>query len=107
MTSGIGLVSRSRVSPVYNQERENQGPDPDPLHRHQDDSWIRVELRPCLEGAEPRFRFCLHQRDFVAGATVIDNICAAVAINRRMVLLLSRAFLESHWWQAELQGSPL
>ena len=23
VTSGIGLVSRSRVSPVYNQEREN------------------------------------------------------------------------------------
>ena len=26
VTSGIGLVSRSRVSPVYNQEWENQGP---------------------------------------------------------------------------------
>ena len=72
-------------------------------YHHQDDEWVRQELRPRLEDADPHFRLCLHQRDFVAGATVIDNICAAVAISRRMVLLLSRAFLQSHWCQAEFR----
>ena len=72
-------------------------------YHHQDSDWLRQELRPRLEDGEPRFRLCLHERDFVAGATVLDNISTAVAISRRMVLLLSRAFLNSHWCQTEFR----
>ena len=72
-------------------------------YHHQDSEWVRQELRPRLEDAEPRFRLCLHERDFVVGATVADNICTAVDISRRMVLLLSRAFLQSHWCHEEFR----
>ena len=72
-------------------------------YHHQDSEWVRQELRPHMEDVEPRFRLCLHQRDFVAGATVSDNICSAVDISRRMILLLSKAFLQSHWCHEEFR----
>ena len=72
-------------------------------YHHQESLWVRQELRPRLEDNEPHFRICLHERDFVLGATVIDNISSAVAISRRMILLLSKAFLQSQWCQTEFR----
>ena len=70
---------------------------------HEDNEWVCKELRPRLENSQPPFRLCLHERDFVAGAAVADNISAAINTSRRMVLLLSRAFLRSHWCYMEFR----
>ena len=70
---------------------------------HEDNEWVRQELQPRLEDCHPLFRLCLHERDFVAGAAVADNISAAISTSRRMVLLLSRAFLRSHWCYMEFR----
>ena len=68
---------------------------------HEDSPWVREELLPRLEDGQPRFRLCLHERDFVAGATVADNIIAAINTSRRMILILSNEFLRSHWCHLE------
>ena len=70
---------------------------------HEDTEWVCQQLRPRLENSQTSFRLCLHERDFVAGAAVADNISAAINTSRRMVLLLSRAFLRSHWCYMEFR----
>ena len=72
-------------------------------YSHGDCDWVIQELRPYLEDEDPAFRLCLHDRDFMAGAAVADNICCAVNTSRRMVLVLSKAFLRSHWCNLEFR----
>ena len=71
-------------------------------YSHEDNQWVREELRPRLEDNQS-FRLCIHDRDFVVGAAVSDNITSAVKLSRRMVLILSKAFLRSHWCQLEFK----
>ena len=72
-------------------------------YSHEDYAWVVQELRPYLEDQDPAFRLCLHDRDFMAGAAVADNICCAVKTSRRMILVLSKAFLRSHWCHLEFR----
>ena len=66
-------------------------------YSHADAHWVWQELLPFLENQEPYFRLCIHDRDFMAGAAVADNISAAVNISRRTIIVLSQSFLNSHW----------
>ena len=68
---------------------------------HHDSAWVRQELLPRLEEGNPPFRLCLHERDFLVGEMVSDNITFAINTSRRMILLLSNAFLQSHWCHTE------
>ena len=74
-------------------------------YHHEDSLWVRHELLPRLENGHSQFRVCVHERDFIVGETVADNIVSAINASRRMILLLSNAFLHSHWCHMEfLQG---
>ena len=46
-------------------------------------------LTPILE-EDHDFKLVLHQRDFLAGVTILHNIVQAVTRSRRMIMLLSR-----------------
>ncbi|XP_060075359.1 toll-like receptor Tollo [Ylistrum balloti] len=50
-----------------------------------------------------KFRFCLHQRDFIAGKTIFDNIIDSVEASHHTVIILSKYFLNSHWCMYEFQ----
>ena len=52
------------------------------------------ELTAILE-EDHDFKLVLHQRDFQPGAAILNNIAQAVTRSRRMVMLLSRYFLQN------------
>lgn len=47
------------------------------------------------------FQLCLHDRDFKAGYTIVDNILESVQTSRKVVLILSPDFASSSWCKYE------
>lgn len=46
---------------------------------------------------ERTFQCCIHERDFLLGDTIPENIVRAVSLSRRTLILLSKSFLQSPW----------
>ena len=75
-----------------------------------DEMWVMNQLVPKLEGAapgRPRFRLCLHHRDFRPGTAILDNIEAAIFSARRTLCVVTRDFLRSEWCALEFQMASL
>ena len=72
-----------------------------------DEIWVQktfVALEQTELGKNNRnFQFCLHQRDFIAGKTIFDNIIESVESSRHTVIVISRSFLQSQWCMYEFQ----
>ncbi|XP_033754674.1 toll-like receptor Tollo [Pecten maximus] len=75
----------------------------------ENEGWVRKTFQ-ALEEEEHRkgsngynFRFCLHQRDFIAGKTIFDNVIDSVEASHHTVIILSKYFLNSHWCMYEFQ----
>ena len=105
-TCGVSFVSyTTKKSPRYIVDVLHYSQEYDAFvsYSHADAHWVSQELRPFLEDQEPHFRLCLHDRDFLAGAEVVDNICTAVNISRRTIIVLSKAFLRSRWCDEEFR----
>ena len=76
-----------------------------------DFEWVRNELYENLDtkddecgvGNQTRFRLCLHERDFMPGATIEENILRAIDSSRKTIVVLSKNFLQSKWCEFELQ----
>ncbi|GFO25395.1 toll-like protein [Plakobranchus ocellatus] len=49
------------------------------------------------------FRLCLHQKDFVPGKTIVDNIVDCIEASRHTIIVLSPRFMKSHWAMEELR----
>ena len=67
----------------------------------EDRSWVISNLMAKLEGEE-NFRLCLHERDFLPGRTIIDQISETIKHSRKVVLVLSNSFAKSQWCQYEV-----
>ncbi|XP_062398600.1 toll-like receptor 1 [Sardina pilchardus] len=65
-----------------------------------DAQWVQSELAPHLETSN--FQLCLHERDFVPGEWVIDNIINCVESSYKTVFVLSQSFVQSEWCNYEL-----
>ena len=81
---------------------------------HKDDGdWVRgelfenLDLKDSLEryqgGSNRRFKLCIHERDFIPGTPIEENIARAIKNSRKTILVLSKSFLESGWCEFELQ----
>ena len=55
-----------------------------------------------LETPQTKFKFCIAQRDFIVGATIINNIMAAMHNSRKIIFIISQYFLTSKWCKEEL-----
>ena len=64
--------------------------------------WMKKYLLPKLENKDTRFKFCIAQRDFVVGKTIIDNIMDSINRSRKTILLVDETFINSKWCQEEL-----
>ena len=64
--------------------------------------WAKRYLLPKLENQETGLRFCVAQRDFLVGKTIIDNIMDTISKSRKTILLVGETFMESKWCQEEL-----
>nr|QNL15302.1 toll-like receptor 1 [Littorina littorea] len=71
-------------------------------YAEEDVNWVLDELLPVLEG-ELGLRLCIHQRDFLPGKQIVDNIADCVTDSERVVLVFSPHFARSQWCQFELK----
>ncbi|KAL8604223.1 hypothetical protein ACOMHN_014791 [Nucella lapillus] len=65
-------------------------------------SWVQHRLIPVLEG-QWGLRLCIHQRDFLPGKHIVDNISDCVEDSERILLVFSPFFTRSEWCQFELK----
>ena len=81
-------------------------PDYEPIENYRYDAFISYadeNIRFILDGIIPKLQtehgieLCIHQRDFVAGNAVTDNIVNAIQSSKKTVIILSKAFLKSKW----------
>nr|KAG5701420.1 hypothetical protein BaRGS_032752 [Batillaria attramentaria] len=68
----------------------------------EDLNWVREHLMPELEG-RLGLRLCIHQRDFILGNPIADNIMECVEDSKKVMMLFSSKFVDSEWCQFELQ----
>ncbi|KAH3699539.1 toll-like receptor 4 [Dreissena polymorpha] len=61
--------------------------------------FILDEVIPRLEAEN--VSLCLHQRDFMPGNAISDNIIHAIQSSRKTIVILSEAFLRSKWCMYE------
>ncbi|KAH9524503.1 Toll-like receptor 2 type-1 [Bulinus truncatus] len=54
-------------------------------------------------GRKRQFKLCIHQRDFVPGKTIFDNIVDSIEASRHTIIVLSPSFMKSHWAMEELR----
>ena len=64
--------------------------------------WVRNNMETELE-AKRGYRLCIHERDFVPGNPIDENIVTAIQQSRRTVLLLTKNFQESEWCDFEVK----
>lgn len=78
-------------------------------HCEKDLQWVREHLLPNLDNnyTDQGFQFCIHQRDWVAGRDIADNIVTSIENSRRTIIVLSNHFAESKWCQYELAIAQL
>lgn len=69
-------------------------------------SWVIGQLLPKLEGEDStnpnRLRVCHHERDFIPGRPILDNILRCIEQSRCCVFVLSSHFVQSDWCHYEL-----
>ncbi|KAK3091737.1 hypothetical protein FSP39_022260 [Pinctada imbricata] len=66
-----------------------------------DRSWVISNLMAVLEG-QHNFSLCLHERDFLPGHTILDQISETIKNSRKVILVLSNNFAKSQWCQYEI-----
>lgn len=97
-------------------------------YSHSDADWVRDQLLPCLESNRNPYRLCIHERDFMPGKWIIDNIIENIENSRKVpntfraseyrcfwsphfepcsfppqvIFVLSRHFVNSEWCNYEL-----
>ncbi|KAF7660186.1 hypothetical protein LDENG_00287580 [Lucifuga dentata] len=71
-------------------------------YSHYDADWVKDQLLPCLENNRNSYRLCIHERDFMPGKWIIDNIIENIENSRKIIFVLSRHFVNSEWCNYEL-----
>ena len=71
-------------------------------YHNSDYKWVCGPLCSYLE-KDRNHLLCLHHRDFVPGSFIADNICEAISQSRKIILVISKQFLESYWCEFELE----
>ena len=69
-------------------------------YSHCDSAWVESKLVPSLEGAG--LSLCIHERDFVPGQWVMDNIINCIEASYKTLFVLSNHFVQSEWCNYEL-----
>lgn len=54
-------------------------------YSHSDADWVRDLLLPCLENNKNPYRLCIHERDFMPGKWIIDNIIENIESSRKVL----------------------
>lgn len=69
---------------------------------HQSDyKIVKTKIVPFLEG-EKSLNLCIHQRDFLSGLYIADNILDAMKNSKKILILITKNYLDSKWGKFEL-----
>ena len=72
-------------------------------HSSLDSDWVLDTLLPRLENNQPPFRVTVHQRDFLPGNSILNNIAYAITNTKAVILVVSNHFIESEWCKFEFR----
>lgn len=72
-------------------------------YAHQQQHYVNHVLLPELEQGEPPFRICTHERNWLAGAYIPEQIIESVEQSRRTIIVLSDDFIASEWARMEFR----
>jgi hypothetical protein len=67
----------------------------------EDRAWVHRHLVAQLE-SRLGLRLCIHERDFIPGQQIVDNIAKCVDRSKKMIMVFSKDFVRSEWCQFEL-----
>ncbi|OCT72906.1 toll-like receptor 12 [Xenopus laevis] len=69
-----------------------------------DQGWVVKYLVPNLEEkGRNTIKLCLHNRDFLVGKDIVDNIMDSIYKSRKTVCLISYNYLQSDWCSLEMR----
>nr|KAG5702068.1 hypothetical protein BaRGS_032317 [Batillaria attramentaria] len=66
-----------------------------------DMGWVSTYLMPELED-RMGLKLCIHERDFIPGYPIVDNISDSVEASKKVMMIFSKHFTRSQWCQFEL-----
>ncbi|NXG70735.1 TLR1 protein, partial [Baryphthengus martii] len=71
-------------------------------YSERDALWVKNELIPNLEKGEGCVKLCQHERNFVPGKTIVENIINCIEKSYKSIFVLSPNFVQSEWCHYEL-----
>ncbi|OCT99428.1 toll-like receptor 1 [Xenopus laevis] len=67
-----------------------------------DASWVKNIFLPSIERSNECIRICQHERNFVPGKSIIENIINCIDKSYKSIFILSPNFVQSEWCHYEL-----
>ncbi|NWU43538.1 TLR1 protein, partial [Hylia prasina] len=71
-------------------------------YSERDSLWVKEELIPSLEKGEGCIQLCQHERDFIPGKSIVENIINCIEKSYKSIFVLSPNFVQSEWCHYEL-----
>ncbi|OXB83778.1 UNVERIFIED_CONTAM: hypothetical protein H355_002990 [Colinus virginianus] len=71
-------------------------------YSERDALWVKNELIPSLEKGEGSIRLCQHERNFIPGKSIVENIINCIEKSYKSIFVLSPNFVQSEWCHYEL-----
>ncbi|NXP32310.1 TLR1 protein, partial [Leiothrix lutea] len=71
-------------------------------YSERDSAWVKNELIPNLEKGEGCVQLCQHERNFIPGKSIVENIINCIEKSYKSIFVLSPNFVQSEWCHYEL-----
>ncbi|KAM6429804.1 toll-like receptor 6 [Rhynochetos jubatus] len=71
-------------------------------YSERDAPWVKNELIPNLEKGEGCVQLCQHERNFIPGKSIMENIIDCIEKSYKSIFVLSPNFVQSEWCHYEL-----
>ncbi|KAL8207506.1 UNVERIFIED_CONTAM: hypothetical protein K2H54_057181 [Gekko kuhli] len=71
-------------------------------YSERDSDWVKNVLIPNLEKEDGSIQICQHERNFIAGKSIVENIIDSIEKSYRSIFVLSPNFVQSEWCHYEL-----
>nr|AOG75607.1 Toll3 [Procambarus clarkii] len=72
-------------------------------YSNKDEEFVNSVLVPGLESGDPKYKVCLHYRDWIPGEYIQNQIDQSIEASSRTIVILSSNFIENVWGQLEFK----